>query len=128
MLKNAAAPVLLEPQQGRRQLLFDAIPNDVRITLTLAPHGAKTYGVRLRTTDGERDGTEFCLTPRTGRAHFSVSTHSGSAGQTHGGPALAGLRGLARADLERLIEEEADAGREAELRAEAHESFGGPVT
>jgi hypothetical protein len=24
----------------------------------------------------------------------SVSTHSGSAGQTHGGPAIAGLRGL----------------------------------
>ena len=93
-LKNAATPVLLEPKQGRRQLLFDAIPNDVRITLTLAPQGAKTYGVRLRTTDGERDGTEFCLTPRTGRAHFSVSTHSGSAGQTHGGPAIAGLRGL----------------------------------
>ena len=28
-LKNAATPVLLEPKQGRRQLLFDAIPNDV---------------------------------------------------------------------------------------------------
>ena len=93
-LKNAATSILLEPQQGRRQLLFGAIPNDVRITLTLAPHGAKTYGVRLRTTDGKRDGTEFCLTPRTGRAHFSVSTHSGSAGRTHGGPAIAGLRGL----------------------------------
>ena len=93
-LKNAAAPVLLESKQGRRQLLFDAIPNDVRITLTLAPQGARTYGVRLRTTDGERDGTEFCLTPGTGRAHFSVSTHSGSAGHTHGGPAITGLRGL----------------------------------
>lgn len=93
-LKNDATPVRLEPQQGRRQLLFDAIPNDVRITLTLVPQGAKTYGVRLRTTDGERDGTEFCLTPRAGRAHFNVSTHSGSAGQTPGGPAIAGLRGL----------------------------------
>jgi hypothetical protein len=85
----------LEVKQGRQQILFDAVPNDVRITLTLAPQGpVKAYGLRLRTTDGERDGTEFRLTTHPARAAFSASTHSGSGGQTGGGTSIEGLRGL----------------------------------
>ncbi|MCY2994443.1 MAG: hypothetical protein NTY19_42240 [Planctomycetota bacterium] len=73
------------------------MPNNARITLTLAPQGAvKAYGLRLRTTGGERDGTEFRLTPGAARASFSSSTHSGSGGSLPGGPSIDGLRGLDR--------------------------------
>ena len=87
----------LEAKQGRQQILLDGVPNDARITLTLAPQGpVKSLGLRLRTTDGERDGTEFRLTSGSVRASFSGSTHSGSGGPLPGGPSIDGLRGLDR--------------------------------
>lgn len=95
-LENGTAR--LESKQGRRQILFDGIPNDAHITVTLAPQGAvKAYGLRLRTTDGEHDGTEFRLVTRTARASYSHSTHSGSGGPITGGPSIDGLRGLDQA-------------------------------
>ncbi|MCX6906669.1 MAG: hypothetical protein NTY01_01360, partial [Verrucomicrobia bacterium] len=94
-LKTTASSMRLEAKQGRQQLLFDSVPNDAHITLTLALQGSvKAYGLRLRTTDGERDGTEFRLVPRTARASYSHSTHSGSGGPLVGGPTIEGLRGL----------------------------------
>jgi len=95
VLKTAAGTTRLEAKQGRQQLLFDDVPNDAHITLTLVPQGSvKAYGLRLRTTDGERDGTEFRLVTRTARASYSHSTHSGSGGPLVGGPSIDGLRGL----------------------------------
>ncbi len=77
-------------------MLFDDVPNNARVTLTLEPQGNPTaFGLRLRTTDGLRDGTELRLTPRTTTAGFSHSTHSGSGGPLPSGPSIAGLRGLA---------------------------------
>lgn len=94
-LKTAARSMRLEARPARRQILFDHVPNDARITLTLAPQGSvKAYGLRLRTTDGEHDGTEFRLVTRTARASYSHSTHSGSGGPLAGGPSIEGLRGL----------------------------------
>jgi hypothetical protein len=83
----------LEAREGRRQILLDAVPNDVRVTLTLAPAGARAYGLRLRTTDGN-DGTELRLSPEHARASYSHSTHSGSGGPLADGPALTGVTGL----------------------------------
>jgi hypothetical protein len=97
-LKTPADPARLEATRGRRQILIDNVPNDARITLTLTPQGAvKAYGLRLRTTGGETDGTEFRLVPRTARASYSHSTHSGSGGPLASGPAIEGLRGLDKA-------------------------------
>lgn len=94
-LKTTAGSMRLEAKQGRQQILFDHVPNDAHITLTLAPQGSvKAYGLRLRTTDGEHDGTEFRLVTRTARASYSHSTHSGSGGPITGGPSIDGLRGL----------------------------------
>ncbi len=86
----------LVAKQGRRHVLLDNIPNDVRVTLTLVPDGAKAFGLRLRTTDGEHDGTELRLTAQPARAAFSHTTHSGSNGQLGGGPFIEGLRDLDR--------------------------------
>ncbi len=94
-LKNTDRNARLEAKQGRQQMLIDGVPNDTRITLTLAPQGpVKAYGLRLRTTDCESDGTECRLTPQTARANFSASTHSGSAGQSEKGTSIEGLQGL----------------------------------
>ncbi|MCX7007555.1 MAG: hypothetical protein NTY53_09970, partial [Kiritimatiellaeota bacterium] len=85
----------LEAKQGRRQVLIANVPNNARITLTLTPEGPVTaFGVRLRTTDGEKDGTDFRLVTKTARASFSHSTHSGSGGPLAGGASIGGLRGL----------------------------------
>lgn len=88
----------IDAKSGRKQILLDNIPNDARITLTLVPEGAvKALGLRLRTTDGTSDGTEFRLDTKTARASFSHSTHSGSGGPQGGWVAIAGLRGLDKA-------------------------------
>ena len=88
----------LEARQGRQQILFHHVPNDSRFTLTLEPKGAvRAFGVRLRTSDGEKDGTEFRLVPKTARASYSHSTHSGSGGPLVGGPSIGGLRDLDKA-------------------------------
>ncbi len=90
-------PIRIDAGQGRRQILLGGLPNDVRITLTLAPQGTvAAYGLRLRTTDGERDGTELRLTPGTATASYSASTHSGSGVETGVGNSIDGLRGLDR--------------------------------
>ncbi len=93
---NVENPTTLTAHQGREQVLFDNVPNDVRFTLTLEPQGnVSAFGLQLRTTDGQRDGSELRLTPRTTTASFSHSTHSGSGGPLASGPSIAGLRGLA---------------------------------
>ncbi len=95
VLKKKERNARLEAKQGRQQILLSGIPNDARITLTLAPQGAvKAYGVRLRTSDGEHDGTDFRLDTRAARGSYSHSTHSGSGGPLVGGHAISGLRGL----------------------------------
>lgn len=92
-LKTPVNPTRLEAGQGRRQILIENVPDDTRVTLTLVPQGkVKAFGVRLRTTDGECDGTEFHLVPGTGRVSFSARTSSGGPNGT--GPAMEGLRGL----------------------------------
>jgi sucrose-6-phosphate hydrolase SacC (GH32 family) len=94
-LKQSERNARIESKQGRRQFLLDNVPNDARITLTLEPQGTvKAFGIRLRTTDGEKDGSDFRIEPRTARASYSHSTHSGSGGPLMGGPSIGGLRGL----------------------------------
>ena len=104
MIPPCAAPIVLkasernarlEAKAGRQQILLDHVPNNARITLTLEPQGAvRAYGLRLRTTDGEHDGTEFRLDPHMARASYSHSTHSGSGGPLAGGASIGGLRDL----------------------------------
>ncbi len=94
-LKESERNTQIESESGRQQILLANLPNDVRITLTLVPQGAvKACGLRLRTSDGENDGTEFKLDPGAARASFSHSTHSGSDGPLAGGRSIGGLRDL----------------------------------
>ncbi|TAN35656.1 MAG: hypothetical protein EPN23_10815 [Verrucomicrobia bacterium] len=96
-LKETERNARLEAKSGRQQILLDNVPNNARITLTIEPQGVmKACGLRLRTTDGEHDGTEFRLDPRTARASYSHSTHSGSGGPLAGGRSIGGLRGLGK--------------------------------
>jgi len=68
-LRESERNVRLESKTEPRQILLDHIPNNSRITLTLAPQGpVKAYGLRLRTSDGKTDGTEFRLTTVTAQA------------------------------------------------------------
>ena len=92
----SGAAARLAAKSGRQQILFDGVPNDARITMVLEPQGpVAAYGLRLRTTDGQSDGTELTLQPHPAHAIFSVATASG--GETSGGTGISGLRGLDRA-------------------------------
>ena len=94
-MKEKERNARLEAKQGRQQILLSGIPHNARITITLAPQGAvKAFGLRLRTTDGTRDGTDFRLDTQAARASYSHSTHSGSGGPLLGGHAISDLRGL----------------------------------
>lgn len=93
-LTGDAMPVRLDAKSGRQQVVFDGVPRDARITLTLESQGAKAFGVRLRTSDGEHDGTILTFVPQDGRALYTAATHSGSGGEQQGGPAIGGLGGL----------------------------------
>lgn len=88
--------VKVESKKFRNLILFDNVPNDARITLTIIPQDTvQAYGVQLRTSDGRSDGTEFRLDARKAKAIFSNSTTSGGTGG--GGVSIEGLLGLDKA-------------------------------
>ncbi len=90
---GVTTPLRIAAATGRQQMLLEDIPHDAKISLKLELEGAVTaFGLRLRTTDGQQDGTDLSFTPASASVSFSHSTHSGSGGPLPGGPAIAGVQ------------------------------------